>query len=672
MLTLVMFVTMVQQQTPSAPPQPPPSPVARIVVRPAVPTVVAGDSLQLSAQAFDATGRPLDALIRFGPFGGTQEADVYPNGLVVGGAPAVIPAGVMALVRGTQPVIERFEIRVLPGPAARVVVGDVPEQLVVGQRVRPRVEVHSATGDLRGDSVTWTSSAPSIAKSVGGGTIAALAPGKATLTATVAGSPVKKSVTVNVIAARIETLEILASPKVVRQGDVVRFRSIARDAAKREITGLSPAWSMSGGAGLIDSEGALVAYEPGDYLVVATLAGHSAESRITVTPRDVRRPLSVVGRLPRTTFNTEEVWLHPNGRTLYLGTGAGGDRLYVIDVADPRKPTVTDSLVVNTRRVNDVMTTADGKTLVFTREGSSDRKDGIVIADASDPAHPRIVAEFTEGMTGGVHSAFIYQQPKFGTHVYLTNNATGALHVVDISDPKKPREVAQWRIPRKDMGLTLHDVDVRDGLAYLSYWNEGLVILDVGSGMKGGTPANPVLVSRLKYDFDAIYQDVIASTGPGYMRGTHTSWRHGKYVFLTDEVWPAAGVEGAKDLAAGRAYGRMHVVDVSDVEHPRIVAWYEPDHGGAHYLWTAGDTLYLGAYQAGLRIFDISGELKGDLRAQGREIGHLNTADREGRVVNSPMTWGVVVRDGLAYVNDMHNGLWIVRVEPRVGEPPVP
>jgi hypothetical protein len=29
------------------------------------------------------------------------------------------------------------------------------------------------------------------------------------------------------------------------------------------------------------------------------------------------------------------------------------------------------------------------------------------------------------------------------------------------------------------------------------------------------------------------------------------------------------------------------------------------------------------------------------------------------------MTWGVVVRDGLAYVNDMYNGLWIIRMEPR-------
>jgi hypothetical protein len=73
----------------------------------------------------------------------------------------------------------------------------------------------------------------------------------------------------------------------------------------------------------------------------------------------------------------------------------------------------------------------------------------------------------------------------------------------------------------------------------------------------------------------------------------------------------------------------------------------------------------MGAYNAGFRAFDITGELRGDLRAQHREIAHLHTADMDGNAKNTPMTWGVVVKDGLAYVNDMLNGLWIVRIEPK-------
>ena len=77
-------------------------------------------------------------------------------------------------------------------------------------------------------------------------------------------------------------------------------------------------------------------------------------------------------------------------------------------------------------------------------------------------------------------------------------------------------------------------------------------------------------------------------------------------------------------------YGTLQVIDVSDIEHPKSVAWYTPEMGGVHNVWQAGDTLYIGAYDAGFHVFDISGELKGDLRAQQREMASLNTADMGG------------------------------------------
>jgi hypothetical protein len=348
--------------------------------------------------------------------------------------------------------------------------------------------------------------------------------------------------------------------------------------------------------------------------------------------------------------------------------------MYAIDISDPSHPVVTDSVVANTRRVNDIMTTPDGRFLVFTREGAADRKNGLVICSLEDPAHPRAISEFTEGVTAGVHSAFVYRQEKYGTHVYLTNDGTGAMHVLDINDPYHPKEVAQWRTTnRPDAGRTLHDIDIQDGLAYLSYWNDGLVILDVGNGMAGGSPSNPQMVSQYKYDLNTLYRDVEARHGPGYIRGTHTAWRHKNYVIIADEVFPAGSVEGAKDAAAGRAFGRLQVLDVSDLKHPRSVAWYEPEYGGVHNVWVAGDTLYLGAYNAGFHAFDISGELRGDLRAQQREIVHVHTGDMDAveSGKNTPMTWGVVVKGDLAYVNDINSGLWIVRIKPRLA-PPVP
>jgi hypothetical protein len=341
--------------------------------------------------------------------------------------------------------------------------------------------------------------------------------------------------------------------------------------------------------------------------------------------------------------------------------------MYAIDISNPSQLTVTDSIVSNTRRVNDVMTTPDGRFLVFTREGASDRKNGIVICSLEDPKHPKVISEFTEGVTSGVHSAFVYRQEKYGTHVYLTNDGTGALHVIDINDPYRPREVAQWKTPKThgDAGRSLHDIDLRDGLLYASYWNDGLVILDVGNGLRGGSPGSPQLVSQYKYDLNFLYHDVEAVGGPGFIRGTHTAWRHQNYVFIADEVFAARDVAGAKDASASRAYGRLQVIDVSDLANPKSVAYYEPEYGGVHNVWVAGDTLFMGAYEAGFRAFDISGELRGDLRAQGREIGHVNTADMDGHVRNAARVWGVIDQNGFAYVNDNQNGLWVIRIEPK-------
>ena len=663
-MILIYALLALQEQQPAAPTQE----ITRIIVTPASRSMLAGDTLRLRAEARDARNNVIPGVTFRYRLGGSArfEGRVDSLGLVTAGSTAILPVTVTATSPNTKPRFEVVEIRALPGPAASVEISPGMAKLVAGQRLRLAARVYSASGDKRPDQVTWSSATPSVATVNAAGLVTAAGSGTARVVAR-AGS-VSNAIDVQVVSGAIGSVSLTPSSVEGRTGDVIRFAVEAKDARRRPIAGLTPTWSFSPGHGTMDNDGAFVGYEAGEYTVTASFGTRSVEATVNLAERDVRRPLSLIGRLPRSRFSTEEVWLHQDGKHAYLGSGSGGDVLYALDISNPANPTVTDSVVTNTRRVNDVMTFPDGKFLVFTREGASDRKNGIVICSLEDPAHPKVIAEFTDGVTGGVHSIFVNKQDKFGTFLYLTNDGTGALHVLDVNDPYHPKEVARWKTGgRPDAGRSLHDIDLRDGLLYASYWNDGLVVLDVGNGLKGGSPSNPQLVSQFKYDLNALYKQVEIDGGPGFIRGTHTAWRHKNYVFIADEVFPASYPKGTKDAAASRAYGRLQVIDVSDITRPKSVAWYEPEYGGVHNVWVLSDTLYMGAYNAGFRVFDISGELRGDLRAQGREIGHLNTADMEGHVKNSAMTWGVVVnpKDGLAYVNDDNNGLWVVRIEPR-------
>jgi hypothetical protein len=654
---------------PAAAQQPDTSSAAgRLEVSPARLELAVGDSLRLSAKAYDTTGKTLPDANIFFQKQGLAAAEVDSTGMLRAGGIGDVHVLVTALVPGRRPILRQVDVNVLPSAAKRIEIGPHAARMVKGQRTPLVARVFSAEGDERYDSVRWTSSAPAVARVSGSGMVEARGPGKATLTA--AASGIKAATEIEVASAVPASLTLEPAQAKAATGDVIRFRAVAKDASGKTIERVVPVWSFGPGQGEIDAEGAFVAYEPGTYSVTAALAGRSVSAPVTVKRREIRRSAAVVGSVVRSAFATTEVWVHPNGKVAYLGTTLGGDRVYTIDVSDPANPRIVDSVQANTRSINDIMTDKAGKVMVFTREGASDRKNGIVIATLDDPLHPKVVAEFTEGVTAGVHSAFIYTQPKYGTHVYLTNDGTGAIHVIDINDPAHPRQVGLWKTPRADAGRVLHDIDVQDGMLYASYWHDGLVILDVGKGIRGGSPSKPELVSQYKYDLDSLYRQVAEHGGPGFIRGTHTAWRHGNYVFVGDEVF---GNESASALFKGqptRAYGRLHVVDVSDISKPRPVAWYEPEYGGVHNVWVAGDTLYVGAYNAGFKAFDISGELKGDLRAQGREIADYSTSDPKGFIPNAPMTWGAVVKDGLAYVNDLNSGLYLIRLEPATAKGP--
>ncbi len=544
-------------------------------------------------------------------------------------------------------------IKVKPAPVTGV---DLPAkaQIVVGGALRPNAIARTSLGNPRADVVvTWSSDDPSTATVDVAGLVVGLKPGRAKIKA--ACEQGAGTMAVEVIANPIKSIGIEPKSASVRTGDVVRFS--ARPNGGSAINDLAVRWSVAGEGAMIEPDGAFVAEQPGSFVVTASIGDRQTLASVVVTPRNAERELEVVGRaLPKNTQAAEQ-WII--GNFAYVSTIS--DKLLVYDVTDPKQPKLTDTVKVDARTTNDISTTPDGKIAVLTREGSSSRKNGIVFLDTSDPGHPKVISEFTATVTGGVHSAFIDSH-----YVYLTDDATGSMRVIDFQDVKNPKQVARWQVENAlvrtvtepggeeaTAGRYLHDVQVKDGLAYLAYWRDGMVILDVGNGMKGGSPEKPQLVSQFRMNYHELY-------GEGWLAGAHAVFRYKNYVFVGDEVFP-----GMFDIMSKKRIpvrGIVHVIDVADINHPREVANYTVPEGGAHNIWVKDDVLSMGYYSGGARVVDVSGELRGDLYRQGREIGRLWTGDPAGFRANLPFCWGAQPHGDLIYFNDINSGLWIVKV----------
>ncbi len=494
---------------------------------------------------------------------------------------------------------------------------------------------------LPGAELLFESSEPSVASVDASGRVYALAAGRATIRAR--SGDVSRSINVDVEDHGELEYELEPSSGEVRTGDVVRFRLTGIEEGGGRLA-LHPAWTVSAPGAQIEADGAegvFVAETPGTYRVSAQIGEATARSGILrVTGRPTESRLVKVGRGPASTHHSGDTWVFEgvDGRDYaYIGTFYH-DWMKVWDVTDPGAPVLTDSIQADARRINDVKIHPDNTLGIITREGASNRRNGIILLDLSAPAHPVILSEYTETVTGGVHNVWIDGENEL---VYAVHNGTSDLHVIDIADRHAPLEVGRWGLEKQDK--TLHDVIVQDGYAYLSYWDDGIVMLDVGAGTHGGTPRTPAFVSQFKYP----------------VGNTHVAWRYGRYLFIGDEIFP----DDWDPERPIEARGYVHVVDYGDPEAPVEVARYEIPEAGAHNLWAEDDKLYVGYYQAGLRVVDISGELRGDLYRQGRELAAIKTIDADMVVPNWPMTWGAQVFKGNIYTSDLNSGLWIAKLQ---------
>jgi hypothetical protein len=113
----------------------------------------------------------------------------------------------------------------------------------------------------------------------------------------------------------------------------------------------------------------------------------------------------------------------------------------------------------------------------------------------------------------------------------------------------------------------------------------------------------------------------------------------------------------------------VRVLSTEDPESLVEVARYEVPEADLHDFQVAGDQLHVAYGRAGLRIVDVSGELRGDLYRQGREIAAFSTGHPAGTPPNTPLAFDAHTHGQTTFVMDGSSGVWAISLEsPRAGE----
>ncbi|MBI4488220.1 MAG: hypothetical protein HY694_03985 [Deltaproteobacteria bacterium] len=356
---------------------------------------------------------------------------------------------------------------------------------------------------------------------------------------------------------------------------------------------------------------------------------------------------------------------------LYIGgIGQKGLGFHVVDVTNPRSPRIVKQMPKSQPNTSDGKIQLFGDILITRNETRVRRTGGegpagIRLYDIADPTNPKEISYFYTGGTG-VHR-FYWEG---GPYVHVAGGADGFVRgpdglfgriymIVDISDPKSPKEVSRWWIPGmwkgggenpnwgKEETYNNHEVHALGNRTYNAWWDAGLVILDISDIKK------PRFISRLDWS-------------PPYGGATHTvlPLPQRKLLIITDEE--------VHDNCKG-PLKLIWIVDITDETRPLPLSTFPRPQGdycqrgkrfgphSVHKNWKGSkiddQVIYATYFNAGLRIVDISEPFRPE------EIGYYVPAPPLGAKEQFVQTDDVYVdTEGYIYLSDrLHGGLWIVQ-----------
>ena len=517
-------------------------------------------------------------------------------------------------------------------------------RMLVGATVPHTARLRDASGAERRDlPVQWTSSDPNIASVNQFGVLTAVRPGAVTVRAVAGLLSAERKYVVEPNSIKSLTLSITADQ--VKTGDVVEVSAMAFDGSGYKVPNVPFLYTFTAAVedtaigqlapAELDQKGRFVAQKAGDYQIIAVAPGLVAHRTIRVANRNETETARSAARVAVPQLSDVYAWRGRQGQDFALSCAAGPrGQLVSYELSDAgAKP--LDTATVDARSLTECVVDAESGIAAVVRETQNGRSS-ISLFDVTDPRALKALGTVEDGL-GAVSGVAIAKR-----FLYAVSDAH-RLDVLSIEDPSRPRRAGSLDFGDRTGAAAPSDVSIADGLAYVALGRLGMAIVDVGNGKFGGSPNKPARVAGFHAPF--------ASTHAAYGYRSRTGkW----YAIMSEDLGAGADAPGG---SAGQP-GFARIVDFTDPARPEEVARYEVPEAGVQDLWVDGERLYVAAQNGGVRVVDISADLKGNLYYQGREVARFVPADgttMPNVVAIQPVRGGVVAAD-------RSTGMWLLRL----------
>jgi trimeric autotransporter adhesin len=275
--------------------------VASVVASLASPSIVVGQTTLASAVPEDGVGNPLSGhTVTWASLDPTI-ATVSSSGVVTGVAPGAV------IIRATSDgVTGDASLTVTLVPVASVTTTVASGTLTVGQSTQGTAVARDANGNtLTGRSVAWSSLNTAVATVSISGLITAVAPGNATIRATIESQHGDANVVVSAPAAppapTVASVAVTFDSSSIAKGHTSMAHATVRDGQGNVMTGKSPSWvSTNTSVASVSGGGMVTGAATGTAVIQATVDGVSGSGSLPVTTTSTSSPSSPPPASPTT------------------------------------------------------------------------------------------------------------------------------------------------------------------------------------------------------------------------------------------------------------------------------------------------------------------------------------------------------------------------------------